>query len=305
MLYRLGYEFSPTDHLNDPVRDFRLASEFLQSACDIDPEISDLISVEILGGLARAYRYRTDGDIGAHRTRARTLFNRCIEHAQRHGSADHVRNALENLTELESEFGVIDRDERHDVEIAALRQMLAASPAHLVHDVRARLAWTMTTRTFAMDGATALLQLHEARDLFESCDRSLCQHSPSLELNSTVCLSEIARRNGRSDEDIRLWHAFLGRTDRQREPMRWATAAHNLIIAMERDPSHLDRSRVERMLTLGAAAMEIRTIEVSPRHAWETAWCMGGILLRLAVVQPELLPMMPQAAIAASVECRT
>lgn len=305
MLYRLGYEFSPTDHLNDPVRDFRLASEFLQTALEIDPEINGLLTVEVLGGLARAYRYRTDGDIGSHRTRARTLFNQCIEHAQRHGSADHVRRARENLTELESEFGVIDRDERHDAEIAALRQMLAASPPHMEHDVRARLAWTMTERTFTMDNATALLQLKEAQDLFESCDRSLCERSPSLELNSTVCLSEIARRSGRSDEDIHLWHTFLSRTDRQREPMRWATAAHNLVIAMERDPSHLDRSRVGRMLTLGAAALDVRTIEISPRHAWETAWCMGSILLRLAWAQPELLPMMPHAAIAASVECKT
>lgn len=271
LLFRLGCIFTPRDHTDDPVRDFALGAELLElgfNRCNPD----SMMALDCLGAWARATRYRTDGDIAKHRENARVLFLRYRDAAERARDAAHLRKAMENLGELERTISVADREQRREREIRVQREVLARSPSGRRPEAAAGLAWALVEHSLRKPTHVAVPLLEEADDLFARCDPRAFEVPGNLDLNHTVCRSELARRRRDHATDIKLWEEFIRRMAQVGDAYRKATGAHNLADAiLWEHPTNWKGPAVARAFFLYEQAATVRTIEISPRQAWETA----------------------------------
>lgn len=289
----IASNFAPRDHTDDPVRDFALAADLYRQVIAAVGEDSPM-GLECLGNMARATRYRTDGDIAEHLAEARRLFERCMAIARRIGAVESLNKALENLAELDDYVGLFDHEARAERSIDVLRQRVRQTVGQESLANQARLAWALTASTFRRPDEHALPRLKEAESLFSGCVDAGYRDPGNLALNYTVCRGELAAREGRRPDGVLLWRSYLETVDRDLHPHRWATGAHNLAeLLLGGGPREWTRAILDEAFGLYTEALEGRSRETFPRHAWETLFAFGSKLVTVAGHRLDLVDAPP------------
>ncbi|NPD26668.1 hypothetical protein, partial [Corallococcus exiguus] len=280
----LSQVWAPVNHTSHPVRDFRRAADMARAVLSASkPESA--IARFALQLLARATRYRADGDIAEHFREAEQLYEQAIQAHEGVGAREVVANLQLNLSELRAARGAGDTDEalREGV-VAARAKLLDAGGPEQRALARLELATLLTrlgTRDPSSKGREVLL---EARAEFEKLDRgrlTLPSHFHNVDNYRTQCLADLALRNNRPEEAINHWrqrHASLG-TDTPEEVR--AYTRHNLADLLLNQGAR----PVEWMegLALAEQTLSFRTLDRSPVHHWETCENIGRGAYRLLV----------------------
>lgn len=279
LLGELSRIFAPDDHQSHPLRDFRRAAELCERALALG-DLPEMITVDLLGYLARATRYRTDGDVRGHLLRAEELYERVVSMRRRSGRLAEAQHTAANLAELRAALERGGAVSARRSEIAALREAVAAVGAGGLPIDRAALARELTLLGSDTPGDEGTAMLSEGAEHFaalpwERMDRNLVD---SAENYRTICLAELAVRRGDAGAAGALWRARLARFDRECEPKAWAMAAHNLADLLLRVGSPTE---VREALELCVLALALRRLDQDLLHHWETAFQLGQTALAL------------------------
>ncbi|MBA3546789.1 MAG: CHAT domain-containing protein [Nannocystis sp.] len=273
ILGELSRAFAPDSNWAHPFHDFRRAAELCERGLALDG-LPDATKLDLLGYLARATRYRTDGDIHAHLVRAEELYEHVLAMHQAAGQELEASRTRANLAELRAALQRGGESTARRSEIDALRSaILAAGEGGLAID-RAGLARELTQLGSSTpgDAGTALLregETHFAALPWDRMNPGLVESSANYR---TICLAELAVREGDVQRGLGLWRTRLDGCDRARAPAAWAMAAHNLADLLLRVGGPVG---VREAFVLCTAALAIRTPESILLHHWETAFQLG------------------------------
>jgi tetratricopeptide (TPR) repeat protein len=287
LLLELSHIWAPENHYRHPVRDFRRAAELAYEVRAASRPAGEL-GRSALQSLARATRYRTDGDLTAHFREAERLYEQCVreyEAAREHDVAAHVRM---NLADLRSTRGTGNSLEDLQDGIAAARERMKGGgfPEH-----RARAHLTLAVY-LTMSGAMQPpplreAQLSEAQELFERLDRSLLSPSDlhTADNYRTICLADLAHFSERHAEAISIWRQRLASLDPGAPEEVRAYTVHNLADMLMRPGSTL--YDVIEGLELSEKSLQVRTLERYPQHHWETCENIGRTVSALLLSLPD------------------
>ncbi|RYZ39537.1 MAG: hypothetical protein EOO71_19725 [Myxococcaceae bacterium] len=280
----LAHVWAPVNHYSHPVRDFGRAAEMARSVRDESPVGGDLSRLA-LQMLARATRYRPEGDLAANLREAEALFEQCLREYQAVGAQDEVAHVRTLLADVRASKGAGDTVQSLREGITSWREQLknAGSPQQQAQ-ARLDLALRLTQLGCREPAPQRRPLLLEAREEFEKLDRSLLtlpSHTHSADNYRTLCLAQLARDDGRPEEAIGLWRqrrASLG-VDVPEGVRAYTT--HNLADAL----LHLGSAPSDwwEGLALSEESLLFRTLERDPQHHWETCENIGRGALRLLV----------------------
>lgn len=278
LLLELAPVWSPRNHFSHPVRDFRRAAELLREVLE-DCAPGDAIARDARQYLARATRYRTDGNVREHLLEAERLYEQCIQEYEAVGQMDVVAHVRGNLAELRSVLrpGRQDSALRDGIEAARQRLAEGGGPDRMA-DAQSSLACNLSRLGADLPTPEGDGLLSEAKELYEHLDWARLPSSAkaSAENYQTICLAERALRSGKGDEAITLWRQRLDSIDRRTRPDEWGYTAHNLADMLLRVRPTLEQ--VMEALVLFEHALEIRTLERNAEHRWETCLNIGQVV---------------------------
>lgn len=273
VLGELSRAFAPDNNWAHPFHDFRRAAELCERGLALGG-IPDAMQLDLLGYLARATRYRTDGDIHSHLVRAESLYERVLAMHRAAGQELEAGRTAANLAELRAALQRGGEANARRTEIDALRSaILAAGDGGLAID-RAGLARELTLLGSSTPGDEGTALLREGATHFEALpwDRINPGLADSAANYRTICLAELAVREGDIKRGLGLWRARLDGCDRARAPAAWAMVAHNLADLLLRVGGPVG---AREAFVLCTAALAIRTPESNLLHHWETAFQLG------------------------------
>ncbi|RKI74386.1 CHAT domain-containing protein [Corallococcus sp. AB049A] len=280
----LCHVWAPVNHASHPVRDFQRAAELARAVLSASRPGGGLAR-HALQVLARATRYRTDGDISAHLREAEQLYEQAIAAYEAVGMRDVVSNLRVNLSELRTARGAGDTDEalREGVAAARAKVQYAGGPEQRAQ-ARLDLAVSLTrlgTRDSSSKGRVLLL---EARSEFEKLDRArltLPWDRHTADNYRTICLADLALRDGRHEEAIASWRQRYDSLGADTPEDVRAYTAHNLADVL----LHWGTRPIEWMegLDLSERALVFRTLDRDAIHHWETCENIGRGAYRLLV----------------------
>jgi tetratricopeptide (TPR) repeat protein len=285
LLLELGRVWAPENHYSHPVRDFRRAAETAREVRGAARPGGQLAR-SALQSLARATRYRTDGDLQGHLREAERLYEQCVQEYETAGEHDVAAHVRTNLAELRSARGAGDFQENQREGIQAARARIAeGGPAEPLAKARLSLAYHLTLLGSKQPRSQGRATLSEAREVFESIDRSSLTPSELLSADNyhTICLADLALLEGRHEEAVLLWRRRLESLGPEVSDVVRAYTVHNLADMLMRPGSRLEW--VLEGLRLSEQALEVRTLERNPEHHWETCENIGRTtahLLRVA-----------------------
>lgn len=279
LLGELSRVFAPDNHAMHPLRDFKRAAELCERALTLNP-LPKMLVIDLQAYLARATRYRTDGDIRGHLLRAEQLYEQVLADERTAGHAAAASHTAANLAELRAALQRGGLASARWSEIAALRAAIADDKQGGLPIDRAGLARELTQLGSDTPGDAGTALLAEGAEQFaalpwEHMDPSLIESADNYR---TICLAELAVRHGDAAEAVARWRERLARIDRHRAAKPWAMAAHNLADLLLRVGGP-DGAR--EAFALCTEALAIRTPEQSLEHHWETAFQLGQTALAL------------------------
>lgn len=290
LLLELASVWAPEAHYHHPVQDFRRAAELSAEVRAASPPGTEL-SRMALQRMARATRYRTDGDISAHLSEAERLYEECAKEYDAVGMKDVAAHTRSNLTEVR----VSRRTGNH---LADLKEGIAASttliaeggPADQQARARVRRAIDMTLSGAARTDPQGDAELAAALKEFESVDRSLLSTPDrySADNYQTICSAELAYRARKHPEAIALWRARFSSLDPQVPPEVRAYTIHNMADMIMRPGAPLPQ--VMEALQLSEQILGVRTLEQYPDHHWETCDNIGRTTAMLLLNPPNGQP---------------
>lgn len=279
LLGELSRVFAPDDHWSHPLRDFKRAAELCERALAI-PGLPEALRTDLLGYLARATRYRNDGDVRGHLLHAEELYEQVVALRRRGGHLAEAEHTAANLAEVRAALQRGGTATARRTEIAALRQAVAVAGTGGLPIDRAGLARELTLLGSDTPGDEGTAMLAEGAEHFaalpwERMDPNLVE---SAENYRTICLAELAVRHGDGDGAVARWRTRLAKFDRTRQPKAWAMAAHNLadlLLRIGGPPG------AREALELCTHALAIRSPDQDLEHHWETAFQLGQTVLAL------------------------
>ncbi|HYO72739.1 MAG TPA: hypothetical protein VEU33_42355, partial [Archangium sp.] len=287
LLLELAPVWAPRDHARHPVRDFRRAAEMAREVREEAPVGSET-SRMALQILARATRYRTDGDIAAHWREAEQLYEQCVAEYEAVGLLDVAANARSNLEELRTARRGGDQAASMRDGLAAARERVArAGSPEQEASARLNLAITLTLQGAQLPGERGRALLTEARTEFERIDKSLLARSESANAGNyeTICRADLAELKGQRQEAIDLWRARLDSLGPDIPDLDRAYTVHNLADMLMRPGSSLPQ--VLEGLELSERTVQVRTLAEHPQHHWETCENIGRTTDALLAAPPE------------------
>ena len=292
LLLELSHVWAPENHYNHPVRDFRRAAELAREVLEsCAPGESTARSA--LQSLARATRYRTDGDISAHLREAEQLYERCVREYEAAGESDVAAHVRINLSELRvgRRSGNHLEDLQAGIDAARARLKEGGSPQQQAK-ARLNLAVSLTMLGSELPSPRGEPLLREAREHFENIARA---RLPEAELHTldnyrTICLADLAERAGNHEEAIFLWRQRLASLGPTAPVEVRAYTTHNLADMLLRLRPGSTLVHILEGLELSEKILQVRTLERNPVHHWETCENIGravaGLLLSLPVGAP-------------------
>lgn len=298
LLREVAVAWAPTDHTEDPVRDFALSADLLRRCVEL--EGGEEVAVgDTLAFLARALRYSSIGDLRANLREARRLYR--LRLARGSDGPEMVANLRHNLAEVESQMGTGSRLDRLlagalQLEEAASRTRSPQRKAQYM----ANLAWEQTQIGALIGGPEGRRHLEGARATFDKVDLTLLgeRERENLDGNRRVCDATLARHVGGRAAEVASWREHLAKPDDRASSYSVATAKHNLASALMFGED-VTREELAEGLRLSREAAEVRTMEANPRHHWETSINVGCALLgALARERRDILPLPPDKAAA-------
>jgi hypothetical protein len=288
LLLELSHVWAPENHYSHPVRDFRRAAELAREVLESSSP-GEATARSALQSLARATRYRTDGDVSAHQREADQLYARCAreyEAAGEHDVAEHVRV---NLAELRAErrTGNHLEDLQAGIDAARVRLKGGGSPRQQAK-ARLTLAVTLTMLGSQLPSPQGDPLLREAREHFGTLDRARLFASDlySADNYRTICLADLAERAGNHEEAIFLWRQRLASLGPTVPEEVWAYTAHNLADMLLRLRSGSTLVQILEGVELSEKLLHIRTLERNPVHHWETCENIGRAVALLLLSVP-------------------
>lgn len=279
LLGELSRVFAPDNHATHPLRDFKRAAELCERALTLGP-LPEMLVIDLRAYLARATRYRIDGDIRGHLLRAEQLYEQVLADERAAGYHAAASHTAANLAELRAALQRGGTASARRSEIAALRAAIAADAHGGLPIDRAGLARELTQLGSDTPGDEGTVLLAEGAEQFatlpwEHMDPSLFESADNYR---TICLAELAVRRGDAAGAVARWRERLARIDRRSAAKPWAMAAHNLADLLLR-VGGLDGAR--EAFALCTEALAIRTPEQGLEHHWETAFQLGQTALAL------------------------
>ncbi|MFL5346644.1 MAG: CHAT domain-containing protein [Hyalangium sp.] len=280
LLLEVARLWAPESHFNHPVRDFRRAAALAREVLEACPPGSALAR-DALHSLARATRYRKDGDTRTHRREAERLYEQAAREYESVGMKDVAARVRVHLSELRQELHPGGTESPLREGLSAAREALAAtgSGARRV-DAQATLAYFLTSLGADLQTPEGNAMLAEAKSLYEHLDwtQLVSGARASAENFQTICFAELARRAGRRGVAIEIWRKRLAQVDRASRPDEWGYTVHNLADMLLRAPT---AAQLEEGLDLAEKALQVRTLEHNARHHWETCWLIGRTVVGL------------------------
>ncbi|WNG26754.1 CHAT domain-containing protein [Cystobacter fuscus] len=282
LMIELAGVWAPENHLYHPIRDFRRAAELAREVSAVNVA-GGAIARQALRLLARATRYRTDGDLDTNLREAERLYEQCVREYMAAGERDVALHAQLNLTEVRIARGAGDPLVNLQEGILAARQLLdeGLSPVRMAK-TRLSLAVYQTMLGTRQPSTQARTTLLEARVTFESIDRSLLSASERTSADNyrTICLADLVLGEGRHEDAILLWRQRLAALDVDAPMDVRAYTTHNLADMLLRHGTH--PVQLMEGLALSEECLAVRTLEANPVHHWETRENIGrGVALLL------------------------
>ncbi|WP_245769026.1 CHAT domain-containing protein [Stigmatella aurantiaca] len=279
LLLELVRVWVPMETYIHPVVDCARGAELCREVLD-DSTVTDAESLDALQCLARATRYRKDGDRLAHLREAARLYEECARRYEQVGMADGAAIMRTNLAEVRAELRTGGSEPEHQAGVAAARARVAVARGPSEKAVaQGNLAVELTRLGSLRPPPEGDALLAEARRLFESMPwGDLPGRRFSVENFQTLCLAEIATRAGQRAEAIALWRKRLAGLDREAHPVEWAMTVHNLadtLLEPDRQTGTMDTRQVTEGLLWCEEALKVRTLDEFPEFHWETADTMG------------------------------
>ncbi|WP_426730666.1 hypothetical protein [Myxococcus faecalis] len=288
LLLELSHVWAPENHYSHPIRDFRRAAELAREVMESClPGESTARSA--LQSLARATRYRTDGDISAHLREAEQLYERCAREYEAAGESDVAAHVRINLAELRAErrSGNHLEDLQAGIDAARARLKEGGSPQQQAK-ARLNLAVSLTMLGSGLSSPQGEPLLREAREHFGNIDRAQLPESElhSLDNYRTICLADLAERAGNHEEAVYLWRQRLASLGPTVPEEVWAYTAHNLADMLLRFRSGSTFVQLLEGLDLSEKILHIRSLERKPVHHWETCENIGRAVAVLLLSTP-------------------
>ncbi|WP_309895694.1 CHAT domain-containing protein [Archangium sp.] len=288
LLLELSHVWAPENHYNHPIRDFRRAAELAREVMESCPP-GESTARSALQSLARATRYRTDGDISAHLREADQLYERCAREYEAAGESDVAAHVRINLAELRAErrSGNHLEDLQAGIDAARARLKEGGSPQQQAK-ARLNLAISLTMLGSGLSSPRGDPLLREAREHFANIDRA---RLPETELHNldnyrTICLADLAERAGNHEEAVYLWRQRLASLGPTVPEEVWAYTAHNLADILLRFRSGSTLVQLLEGLDLSEKILHIRSLERNPVHHWETCENIGRAVAVLLLSSP-------------------
>ena len=288
LLLQLASLWAPVDHATHPVRDFTRSAAMARRVLDAALEGSTVQS-EATGFLARATRYRGDGDRLQFMQQAASLYETKLRLCEHRGDRFGAEQAIVNLEEVRSALGLGGEDFNLERSIDRITQIVAGqesiNPTHLTAQARDLTIWGFRHRGTEAERALAAGQ--QAFDLLFARFPDL-DPGPREDAENYRCLGRAAQATQRGDWDaaIGLWRRRLAAGDRRAQPTRWTIAAHNLADTLVRARrSHAELLEATRLCE---EAVALRRVEGEPVHLWETQHLLGdAVHACLTLANPE------------------
>lgn len=276
--------------ISQPMSDIELsrelAAEAVEAAGGPEHAVSDLVVL-----LARGHRYARTGDRNEHLRRARDLYAKLHARALAAGDGDTAAVSLHHQVDAELEMAIGDREARlrKGIEQLESARTLAQMPVRIA-EIEVSIAWYMTQLAARVSEDEQRSLLEQAMARFDAVDRSAAPSAANLDHLRSVCQGSLERvlRGPQAEADFveaQLADPTLNAYDR-------AIAQHNLAIRLRR-LRRVESHHILRALVLFDEAAKVRE-PVSARHAWETCYEAGLMLVQALRSEqgltPELLP---------------
>lgn len=275
LLLQLASLWAPTNHVSHPVRDFARSAAIAERALALAPADSPLAS-DATGFLARATRYRSDGDPRVFIEQAQRLYEQKLRMCERRGDRFGAEQAEVNLEEARSALGHGGEVFNLERSIRRIRQIVETqenvNPTHLCALARDLTLWGCRHRGDEADRALA-----EGQRAFASLFSRASSLGPSerKDAENYQCMGRAAQAERAGDwaTAIDLWRRRLAEDSRTDDPARWATTAHNLADTLVRAHRYLGETL--EAVRLCEEALAIRRGIGEPIHLWETHHLLG------------------------------
>ncbi|WP_146157291.1 CHAT domain-containing protein [Enhygromyxa salina] len=270
-----------------------IAAEAVEAGGGLDHAFSDAVVL-----LARGYRYARTGDRNEHLRRARDIYARLHARALAAGDGDTAAASLNHQVDAELEMAVGDRKTRlrEGIEKLERARTLARMPIRIA-EIEISIAWHLTQLADVVGGVEQRGLLEQAMARFDAVDRRAAPSTANLDHLRGICEGSLARVLHGPEAEAELLEAKL--TDPSLSAYDRAIAQHNLAIRLRRMPQ-VDSVHLLRALVLFDEAAKVRE-PVSARHAWETCYEAGLMLVQALKSEqgltPELLPWEATVAI--------
>jgi tetratricopeptide (TPR) repeat protein len=276
----LAHFWSPENHWTHPVRDFQRAALLAERALAWVPS-GHKLRHDLVGYMARATRYRTDGDVRSHLLRAEQLYASLMSELEG-GDPRQAQQIGVNLEEVRSALQHGDEKGHLRQSIAAAERAVEAGGEQATMMNRIALARDQTLlgcRLPDPEGSRMLAAADAAWSALE-WERMNKAQFESADNYRAICTAERCRRSGDLTGALAVWRARLDRLDRRLDPYGWAMAAHNYADNLARSDTEDYAGEAFR---LAREVLEIRTANGDLLHHWETCQTLGEaahVLLR-------------------------
>lgn len=275
LLLQLAGVWAPEEHATHPVRDFTRSAGLCQRVLGAAPAGSTLAS-DATGMLARATRYRTDGDPLNFWIRAAALYEDKIRQCARRGDHFGAEQAEANLEEVRMAIGHGGEAFNLERSIERLRRIVAGqentNPTHLCALARDLTLWGCKHRGPPAEEALAAGQEAFAA-LFERYPQRALGTLDDAENYQIMGRAAQAQRAGDWTMAISLWRRRLAAKSPAAEASRWAVTAHNLADTLIRARRGFDEAL--EAVDLAAQALSVRATLGNQIHLWETHHLLG------------------------------
>jgi hypothetical protein len=283
LISELVHLWSPENHWTHPVRDFRRAALLAERALAWVPSPHKLRH-DLVAYMARATRYRTDGDVRQHLLRAEQLYASLVSELTGSDPRQAEQIAV-NLEEVRSALQHGDEKGHLRQSIAAAERAVEAGGEQATMMNRIALARDQTLLGCRLPDPEGSRMLAKADDAWSALPWARMNRAQftSADNYRAICTAERCHRSGDLPGALAVWRTRIERIDRKLDPHDWAMAAHNYA-------NNLVRSGTEELAAeafrLARDVLTIRTAGGNLLHHWETCQTLGEaaevLLLRQA-----------------------